>query len=50
MKNLLDSTFRYSVESDTRCSLPINKVSYSYQKPENMDAFVINEGQELERN
>ena len=50
VKNLMDSTYRYSVDSDMQSSVPINMVTYCYSKPENMNPFVISEGQELDRN
>ena len=50
VRNLMDSTYRCSIDSDMRSNLPINMVTYSYSKPENMNPFVISEGQELDHN
>ena len=31
-----------------KSEIPINRLTYQYRKPENLDAFVLNEGLELE--
>ena len=47
--SLVANTFK-TVMKHPKSRVPINRLSYQYERPENKDPFILNEGLELERN